>query len=64
MEEKKQGLKNQKNPKVFIGYSQTIEVVYESLEDYNATKKRKVLIVFNRMVADKEASKKLSPKNP
>ena len=64
MEEKKQGLKNQKNPKVFIGYSQTIEVAYESLEDYNATKKRKVLIVFDHMVADKEASKKLSPKNP
>ena len=43
----KVGIKKLKNPKVFIGYSQTIDVVYESLEDYNATKKRKVLIVFD-----------------
>ena len=27
-------------------YSQTIDNVYENLEDYNPTKKRKVLIVF------------------
>ena len=27
-----------KNPKAFVGYSQTIDDVYEKLEDYNSTK--------------------------
>ena len=31
------------------------------LEDYNPTKKRKVLIVFDDMIADTEANKKLNP---
>ena len=35
--------------------------VYENLEDYNATKKRKVLIVFDDMVTDMPSNKKLSP---
>ena len=35
--------------------------VYENLEDYNRTKKRRVLIVFDDMVADMESNKKLSP---
>ena len=48
-----------KNPKVFIDYSQATDDVYENLEDYNPTKKRKVLIVFD-MRADIEANKKLS----
>ena len=41
---KKIGIKNLKNPKAFIDYLQTIDDVYESLEDYNTTKKRRVLI--------------------
>ena len=28
-----------RNPTVFIDYSQTIDEVYESLEDYNPSKK-------------------------
>ena len=35
--------------------------VYENLEDYNLTKNRKVLIIFDDMIADTEANKKLSP---
>ena len=35
--------------------------VYEHLEDYDPTKKRKVLIVFNDKIADLETTKKLSP---
>ena len=31
------------------------------LENYNLTNKRKVLIVFDGMIADMEANKKLSP---
>ena len=36
-------------------------VLYENLEDYNPTKKIRVLIVFDDMVADMESNKKLSP---
>ena len=35
--------------------------VYEDLEDYNQTKKRRVLIVFGDIIADNEANTKLSP---
>ena len=52
--------KKLKNSKEFIDYLQTIDVVYENLEDYNPPKKRKVLILFNDMIADMEANKKLS----
>ena len=36
------GIKNLKNPKAFIDYSQTIDDVYENLEDYNRIKKTRV----------------------
>ena len=49
------------NPQAFIDYSQTIDDVYENLEDYNPIKKRRVLIVFDDMIADTESNKKLSP---
>ena len=57
----KVGIKKIKNPKEFIDYSQTIDDVYESLEDYNPTKKRRDLIVFDVMIADMESNKKLTP---
>ena len=60
---KKVGIENLKNPKAFIDYSETIDDVYENLEDYNPTKKRRVLIVFDDMIADMESNKKLSPKD-
>ena len=41
---KKVGIENLKNPKVFVDYySQTIDDVYEILEEYNRTKKRRVV---------------------
>ena len=54
-------IKQIKNAKVFIDYSQTTDDVYGNLEDYNPTKKRKVLIVFDYMIADMEAKIILSP---
>ena len=57
----KVGIQNLKNPKAFIDYSQTIDDVYENLEDYNPTKKRRVLILFDDMIADMESSEKLIP---
>ena len=45
---------NLKNAKVFTDYSQTINDVYENLEDYYPTKKTGVLIAFDDMIADME----------
>ena len=45
-------MKKLKNPKAFIDYSQTIDNVYENLEDSDSRKKRKVLAVFDDMTAD------------
>ena len=58
---KKVEIKKSKNPKTFIDYSQTINDVYEHLEDNNSTKKKKVLIVFYDRIVDMESKKKLSP---
>ena len=57
----KVGIENLKNPKAFNGYSQTTDDVYENLEAYNPTKKSKVLIEFDDMIADMESNNKLSP---
>ena len=54
---KKVGIKKLKNPKPFINYSQTINDVYKNLEDYNPTKKKRVLIVLDDMIADLEFNK-------
>ena len=45
----KVGIENLKNPKAFID---SIDDVYENLEDYNPTKKSRVLIAFDDMIAD------------
>ena len=57
----KVGIENLQNPKTFIDYSKTIDDVYENLEDSDPTKKRRVLIVFDDMMADMESNKNLSP---
>ena len=54
MEEKKLELKIKKIQR----HSSTIDDVYENLEYYNPTKKRRVLIVFDDMIADIESNKK------
>ena len=58
MEEKKLELKIKKIQKTFIDYSPTIDDVYENLENYNPTKKRGVLIVFDDIIADIESNKR------
>ena len=57
----KVGIENLKNLNGFIDYSKTSDDVYENLEDYNPVKKRRVLIVFNDIIADVESNKTLSP---
>ena len=41
-------------------YSNDILCVYRNIEDYNPDKKRKVLIVFDDMIADMIINKKLN----
>ena len=54
-------IKKFKNPKAFVDYSQKIDDAYASLEDYHPTKKRRVLIMFDDMIAEMKSNKKLSP---
>ena len=48
--------KKLKIQRAFIDYLQTIDDVCEILEDYNHTKKRRVLRVFDDMIADMETN--------
>ena len=54
------GIKNLKSLKAFTDYWQTIDKVYENLEDYNPTKKRRVFIVFDDMRISMESKKKIN----
>ena len=49
-----------KNPKVFIYYSETIDEA-KNLQDYYPTIERRVLIVFDDMIADMESNRTSSP---
>ena len=51
--------KLKKKYKAFIDYSETIHDVNKNLEAHNPTKKRKVLIVFDDIIIDMEANKKI-----
>ena len=42
-------------------YSNDIQDVYKNIEDYNPIKKRKILIVFDDMIADMINNNKLNP---
>ena len=42
-------------------YSNDMQDVYKNIEDYNPGKKRKILIVFDDMIADIINNKKLNP---
>ena len=57
----KAGLKYFNDPKVFIEYSNDMDDIYKNIEEYNPSKKRKILIVFDDMIADMLSNKKLNP---
>ena len=42
-------------------YSNNMECIYKNIENYNQGKKRKILIVFDDMIADIISNKKLNP---
>ena len=46
------GIKHLNDPNAFIECSNTIDDVYENINDYNSGRKRKILIVFDDMIAD------------
>ena len=45
-------IKHVNNLKTFIECSNTIDDIYENIDDYNPTGKRKILIIFDDMIAD------------
>ena len=57
----KVGLNHFNDPKAFMEYSNDIQDVYTNIEDYNPIKKRKILIVFDDMIADMINNNKLNP---
>ena len=57
----KVGLVLFKDSKAFMEYSNDMEDIYKNIEDYNPGKKRKILIVFDDVVADMINNKKLNP---
>ena len=54
-------LKDFNYPKALIEYSNDMQDVYKNIEEYIIGKKRKVLIVFDDMIADMINNKKLNP---
>ena len=52
------GIKNVNNPNPFIVCSNTMDNVYEDIDNYNPKRNKKVLIVFDDMIADIMSNKK------
>ena len=55
------GLKHLNYPKTFIQYSNGMDNIYKNIEKNNSNKKRKILIVFDDMIADIVSHKTLNP---
>ena len=52
------GMKHLNDPDAFIQYSNTMDDVYENIHDYNSSRKRKISIAFDDMIADIMSNKK------
>ena len=52
------GTKHLNDPNAFIEWSNTTDDVYENIDDYNPSRKIKILIVFDSMIADIMTNKK------
>ena len=46
------GIKHVNDPKAFIECSNTIDDIYENIDDYNPNRKRKILTAFDDIIAD------------
>ena len=54
------GLNHFNDPKAFIEYSNDMQDVYKNIDEYNVDKVRKILMVFDDMIADMIDNKKLN----
>ena len=54
------GLEHFNDPKAFIEYSNDMQNVYKTIDEYNVDKELKILIVFYDMIADMINNKKLN----
>ena len=52
------GIKHCNDPNALIQCSNTMDNVYENINDYNPSRKRKFLIAFDEMIADIMTNKK------
>ena len=52
------GLKNLNDKNAFFEYPNSMDDIYNNIEDYNKKRKRKVLIVFDDMIAHVMSDKK------
>ena len=57
---KRTGLKHLNDPKAFIEYSNDMHDVYKNIDECNTDKERKILIVFDDIIADMINDKKLN----
>ena len=57
---KSTGVKYFHDPKAFTEYSSDMQDVYENIDEYNLDKERKILIVFDDMIADMINNKKIN----
>ena len=57
---KSTGLKYFNDPKAFIECSNDMQDVCKNIDEYNADKERKILIVFDDMITDIISNKKLN----
>ena len=55
------GTKHFNDSKAFIEYSNNMDDIYKNIEEYNPNKKRKILTVFDYMIADILNNKNLNP---
>ena len=52
------GIEHVNNPKAFIECSNTMDDIYGNIDVYNPSRRRKILIIFDDMIADIMANKK------
>ena len=52
------GVKHVNYSNAFIEYWNTVDGVYENIDDYNPSRKRKILIIFDGMITDIMTNKK------
>ena len=57
-QEKKKDLKHFNYSEAFIVYSNDIDDIYKNVEEHNPNKRRKILIIFDVMIADMLSNKK------